>query len=321
MDEFRTIGKLWPSGDELDLGTDSNILGGPATFTRNAPGFVTSPDGATNYQFLFWNTGRHVTSKRRVRWNFSVLGWGTWTATRWYGTPSGGPGGPPRVHAETFSIGNDDLLAGATPIDAGASSFAAGAHPFGGSDRQIGTADGPATVVAKDPFNARQFAGWLKMIWGGDPSGEFVETDAGTSGTFGGTGYYDHVNVLTGAYHAAQGTSADLLALYGTHDDPGTIQIKKWFEEVFRTKVPFEIPQKGDPSPMDLIRMRILEQMLERTQPNAGGGGGDFQKLIESAPGMNRDELKRALMSVKTSLSLGETALAAIEGRLRGGEG
>ena len=83
MDEFRTVAKIWPAGTDLDLGTDSNILGGPATFTRNAANFVTSPDGPTNYQFLFWNTGRHLTNKPRVPSNFSLLGLGVWTATRW----------------------------------------------------------------------------------------------------------------------------------------------------------------------------------------------------------------------------------------------
>src|SRR5262249_20953232 len=131
MDEFSVKTKLWPSGADLDLGTDSNLVTVPSTFTRHAANFVTSMDGTQNYQFLFWNTGRHVTNKRHVRWNFSVGGWGLWTATRWYGTP--GPGGPgaQRVRVDPFTIGGDAVItSGGTAINSSASTYAAGAYPF-----------------------------------------------------------------------------------------------------------------------------------------------------------------------------------------------
>ena len=148
MDEFQTIAKLWPTGAEIDLGTDSNLLGGPATFTRNAASFATSPDGTQNYQFLFWNTGRHTTGKRRVRWNFSVLGWGTWTATRWYGIPYGGPPGASRVRADAFTIGGDAPLLG-TPISP-SSTYAPGSWPLAGDDHVIGTTAGANRGVPVD---------------------------------------------------------------------------------------------------------------------------------------------------------------------------
>src|SRR4051812_46964886 len=112
MDEFRTIAKLWPAGTELDLGTDStNLTLTPpdsANFTRTAAPFVTSVDGTQTYEFLFWNTGRHMTNKRKVIWIFSQFGWGIWTATRWYGTPGNGPPGQPRVRGDSFSLhGNE----------------------------------------------------------------------------------------------------------------------------------------------------------------------------------------------------------------------
>lgn len=314
MDEFRTIAKLWPSGTELNLGTDSNLLGGSATFTRDAPNFVT--DGAQNYQFLFWNTGRHTTHKRRVRWNFSVLGWGTWTATRWYGTPSGGAG-VPRVHADAFSIGGD-VVFGATPIDAAASTFAPGTHPFNGDDHAIGTAGAGATVIAKDPFSNYDFAGWLQLIWGGDATGEFVESDSGSGGTIGGSGFYDQVDEHS--FAVAKGASADLLATYGHRRqdiviDPG--RIRDWFfESIFEGMGgKLEIPPKGDPSPMDRIRLKLLEQLLSQTQPGAGSGT-DFQRLIEAAPNMSPAQLKQTVQSLKTTLDLGKTALSAIEAQL-----
>lgn len=320
MDEFRTIARLWPSGVELSQGTDSNLLGGAATFTRDAPIFVTSPDGTQNFEFRFWNTGRHTTSKRRVRWNFSVLGWGTWTATRWYGPPAGGNGGgDPHVRADPFSIATDGpLLPGGTPIDGAASTFAAGAWPFNGDDHVIGTAAGPASVVAKDPFDNADFAGWLQMIVGGDPVGEFVESDSGTGGVIGGTGFYDHV--VGGAFLAAQGTSAELLATYGasvfTIPDPFG-PLRDLFDRYRHLGGPgSKIPPNVDPAPPDLIRLLGIEQLLALTRPG-GGAGTDFGGLIEAVPRMSNEELKQAQLSVQTTLDLGKSALASINAQLK----
>src|SRR5262249_8469748 len=157
---FSVVGKLWPSGSSLDLGTDNNLVTVPPTahFDRHAANFVTSMDGTHNYQFLFWNTGRHVTNKRHVHWDFSVGGWGIWTATKWYGPP-GANGGPPGVGGDAFSIGGDAPITGSgTAIaDPPASTFPAGAFPFMGDDHAIGTSGGPVDVAAKDPFASLQF--------------------------------------------------------------------------------------------------------------------------------------------------------------------
>jgi len=317
MDEFRTIARLWPTGTEVDLGADSNILGGPGTFTRNAAPFVTV-DGTTNYQFLFWNTGRHITSKRRVRWNFSVLGWGTWTATRWYGIPSPGGTGPARVRADAFTIGLDTRLS-PTPIDP-SSTYAPGAWPSSGDDHVISTTAGPANVVAVDPLSSYEFAGWMQLIWGGDPTGEFVETDSGTGGTIGGSGFYDHV--VGGSFPVARNGSADLIAAYG-YRDTGGFRIPKWLDEMIRERPPFKIPPRQfDPSPEDWIRLKFLQELLVKTQPQASPehAGTDFQALIEAAPRMKADELKRSIQSLKSTLNLGATALKSLESKLKGGK-
>jgi hypothetical protein len=310
MDEFRTIAKMWPTGAPLSLGTDSNMLGGSANFTREAPKFVT--DGVNSYQFLFWNTGRHLTNKRRVIWNFSVLNWGTWTATRWYGIPPPGPGGVPRVRADAFLIGGD-MLSGDTPINAGASTFASGAYPLSGDDHVIGTAAGAANVVAKDPFNGYDFAGWLQLIWGGDDTGDFIESDAGSGGVIGGSGFYDHV--VGGSFAVAKGASADLLATFGYHASTKPPRFHDWFEEYIHDHFP-KIPDVGDPGPMDRIRLKILEQLLLQTQPEIGIETG-FQRLIEAAPKMSAEELKRSLTSLKTTLDLGKSAIDAIEAQMK----
>lgn len=313
MDEFRTVAKLWPSGDDLDLGTDSNSVTIPSVFTRHAANYVSSPDGAEDYQFLFWNTGRHLTNKRHVRWNFAVGGWGVWTGTKWYGTPSDtGPGGPTRVRADAFNIGGDAPLSSDTPIDGTASTFAPGAWPSAGNDHVISTVAGAANVVAKDPFHAYLFAGWLRLVFGGDDSGEFVETDAGASpGTL---GFFEH---LSGPFFAPAGTNADLLATYGTHDSGPIGRLPDWIWEIINDRGPFKIPDRGDPSPMDRIRLKVLEELLRETKPPGPAESAGFQRLIEEAPRMSREELKRAVQSLKTTLDLGKSALAAVESRLK----
>jgi hypothetical protein len=312
MDEFRTVAKLWPSGDDLDLGTDSNSVTVPSSFNRHAANFVTASDGATAYQFLFWNTGRHLTNKRHVRWNFSVGGWGVWTATRWYGTPPTGTGPNPKlVSVDPFTIGGDAILTGGTAIDGAASTFPGGAWPSGGNDHLVSTATGPVTIVAKDPFQSYQFAGWLRLVFGGDDSGEFIETDTGSApGT---PGFFEH---SSGPYSVPQDGNATLLATYGFHDHGGIGRIPDWIWKIIAERGPIEIPQKGDPSPMDLIRLKILEDLLRQTRPGPAAGT-DYESLIRGAPAMSADELRRAVRSIKTSLNLGKTALAALEARLK----
>lgn len=326
MDEFIVIAKLWPAGTKID-GIDSTTLLGPLSTKHTAAPFATSLDGTQNFQFLFWNTGRHITNKRSVRWNFSVLGWGLWTATKWYGTP--GPGDSQTVRANAFTIGGDAPLSG-TPIDATSTYAPATAWPFNGDDHVISTADSRAVVVAKDPFpsvasSSYDFAGWLQLVFGGDPTGEFLESDAGTSGRVGGTGFYDHVPGVD--FPVAKGASADLIATYGKHNSAMDIQIfdrlRDWMRDwIYKVELEKDVLKPWipywDPNPMDLIRLKVLEQFLQQTRPGPAGGT-DFQRLIEAAPRMSPEELKRAVQSLKTTLDLGKTALSALDAQLKRG--
>ena len=318
MDQFQTTAKLWPSGAPLDLGTDSNTFTAPTVFNRYAPNFVTSMDGMHNYQFLFWNTGRHLTNKRRVQWTFSVGSWSQpWTATRWYGTPpGGGNGGPPRVRADAFTLGGNAPLGTETPINGTASTYAAGAWPFMGDDHAIDTSTGAVTVVARDPFASLQFAGWLQLVWGGDNSDTFYESDAGAApGT---PSFYD---TFSGPFAVGMGASADLLATYGNQEPRGLdFDFGPVWEEFFpgEQAPKLDIPGFVDPPPEDILRLKILQRMLQQTRPGLSGGT-DFQLLIESAPRMSLEELNRAIQSVQVSLDLGKTALSTLEAQLKRG--
>jgi hypothetical protein len=320
-DIFIVNAKLWPAGTELNFGIDSNPVGGPYSPQRQAAAFAS--DGTTSYQFLFWNTGRHLTSKRNVKWIFSVLGWGVWTATKWYGIPGTGPGSK-KIRANAFSIGGNQSLGAATPIAAPpASTFPPGAWPDGGDDHVVSTASGPVSIAAKDPYDTYDFAGWLQLIWGGDDVSEFVETDAGSGGTIGGVGFYDHVTGGAANWAGAQNSSAELLATYGYHPPPdrGGFDPDRWRDWIYEVIIDDMIKPRpeivGDPSPIDRIRTRLLEQLLTQTQPGTRGAT-DFQSLIEAAPKMNPAELKRAVQQLKTTLDLGNTALGALEARLKG---
>jgi hypothetical protein len=306
MDLFTTDAKLWPSGTPLNLGTDDNNVSVPSTFDRYAANWVTSMDGAHNYQFLFWDTGRHLTNKRHVHWSFSVGGWGHWNATRWYGTPGSGPGSAV-IEVDAFSIGGDAVLPG-SPIDGAASTYAPGAFPYMGNNHQIGTANGPVSVVAQDPFAGLQFAGWLQLVFGGDDSGTFYEDDSGAA--MGSSSFYAH---SSGPFAVAQGGGAILLASYG---NTNRFDWTKLVNELGVGNLPITI---ADPSPEDIIRLLALQQLIQQARPGgqAQAAGVDFESLIEGAPKMSLEELRLARQSVQTSLELGKVALNTIESQIK----
>ena len=132
--------------------------------------------------------------------------WTTWTATRWYGiagpeTDNGG--GSKLITASAFAMEDDASMPG-TPIDAATSTFTDGpagqqAHPFGTppDDHVASTQWGQASVAALDPFRRRWssteccFAGWLRLVLGGDASGQFDETDGAA---IGGSSFYSRLD-------------------------------------------------------------------------------------------------------------------------------
>lgn len=269
MSLFTVTTKLWPTGESLDTGTDNNIVSvppGSASFDRHAALFVTSPDGTENFEFLFWNTGRNVTNKRHVHWDFTAGGWTTWTATRWYGVPPTNGNGGHEVRVDPFSIADNAPISG-TAIDAGASSFPGGAYPDMGDDHLIDTEDGAVDVAAKTTLASQQFAGWDQLIWGGDDSDTFYETDTGASQ--GSSGFYP---VGTGSFHVAEDGSASLLALYGNSAKQKFVKenlksevdvMKSWVSDFPKLK-----DNEGDPWQrygVDPAWMRIIGQIAERS--------------------------------------------------------
>jgi hypothetical protein len=87
------------------------------------------------------------------------------------------------------------------------------------------------------------------------------------------------------------------------------------FPEIASLRVPPILG--GDPGPADLLRLRMLEQLLSQTQPVDSVESGDFDGLIKAAPSMSREQLRRAVQSVQTTLGLGKSALNALNALLK----
>ena len=311
MQRFQSFAKLWPSGIELaDRFTGIDGRGYDITAPKN------ETVDEKNYKFLFWNTGRHITTKRHVNWSFSNSNWSTWTATRWYGDPIAGPGGDgiPCLRATALSIGGD-VTVSPTPINGNLSTFARGAWPFRDDDHMIGTANGPATVVAKDPPDYDyEFAGWVQLIFGGDDAGEFDETDSNIPPN--GFGFFDYVPAGRNLFSAIQNGIYDLLAAYGYQyiEDPPLPHVINWIEYLLNRNE--FIPDLGDYGPEDRRRLLSLQKYVEKTRPVIKAET-DFQTLINTAGKMTKAELKLNLQKIKTTINLGNTALSTIESQIK----
>jgi hypothetical protein len=326
MDLFQVISKHWPSGTVLDLGIDLQNASTGFTPTRTAPPFMLSPDGQTTYDFLFWDTGRHATTKRSVHWTFSVFGWGMWTATRWYGDHATGGGGLPRVTVDAFSLSQDLPIINETPIDPAASTFPAGGYPFAGNDRQIDTTNGATAIVAKDPFTSLgfSFAGWLSLTSGGDPSGVYEENDAGASGPPGGVGFYQQV---VGPFTVGQGGGANLIGTFFQPPSSGPIIIippdidqhidPKLLEPIFGKKKKDEfVNPLFDPSPIDHLRLGAIRDLLTRAEIPSETAALGVEKLLTQAKDLSDEALVRGIQELKTGVELNGVAIDALNAEL-----
>jgi hypothetical protein len=318
MHVFYVKTRRWPTGEVLAPTESTTFSVPPGNEEKTATPFIaTSP--TDTLQFLFWHTGRRLTGRRTVHWSFTTMTWSVWEATKWYGVPSGGPGGQPRIHAEAFNLMTSELMGADTPI----SGTSGGVWPFLGNNNEVGTAGGPATISPIDSLSGLQFCGWQKLIYGGDPNPDpFFETDADvTAANVPGNGS-GNVFVFTPGttLHASAGENAEALAAYGSSGPGGgglgLIDIIRGLDRIPWQRRPWDII--ADPSPIDRIRQQLLAELLRTTQPGQGvPAGGDFNRIIESVPNMSADELKRALQSVQTQVDLGQSAVSTIEAQIK----
>lgn len=322
MHVFHVKTKRWPTGEVIESTVSVTYPGPPASADNTAPPFLaTGPNPDDVLQFLFWHTGRRLTNIRHVQWHFTTMSWSMWEATKWYGRPGGGAGNP-RIHAEAFSLVSNSVMSVDTPI----SGTTGGTWPFMGNNNEVGTASGPATISAIDPLSGLNLCGWQKLVYGGAPGDDtFTETDADvTASTVPGNGSGNVFTFTPGAtLSAAQNESGEALAAYGSSGPGDSGGLRDLFDilrglERIRPwpRRPWDI--LSDPSPLDRVRQRLVDELLQQTQPGrAGGAANDFRSIIDALPNMSAEDLKRTLQSVKTQVDLGQTAVSSIEAQIK----
>ena len=337
MNKFEVISKLWPSGVLLNGGVDVNTVNPPGqVFTRTAPPLAPGTGAPNGYRFLFWNTGRRVTNKHQVTWTFNNLSsWTTWTATRWYGIAGGGGTGGSSsklITASAFATEDDASMTG-TPIDPTNSTFTDGsggqtAYPFGTppDDHVASTQWGPASVAALDPyppqmvFNEYHLVGWLRLVLGGDETGQFDETDGAA---IGGPSYYSYLDASP--VSIAKDDTVDLMAAYRVVriSPPGVpelipidyITFIEWLLDYDRLIDP-------RPSPMgtrtDRLRVGALTDLVALTRM-AEGPEDLLKSLKANVKLLSPAELKRAISSAKAIGGRVEEATKALEAAMAKG--
>jgi hypothetical protein len=317
MAHFTASSKNYPSGSDLPAGFSNDFSltpPGGGTPPQFGPYPITAPSSVGNQPFLFWDTGRHVTNKRTVKWTFNHYDqWTNWIATAWYGPP-GGNGTSPLITAGSYWIGHGVLSP--TPIQAPpASTFHNGpggevAWPWNGDNHVANTTWGNGTVNALDQetsgSSTLDFASWTQFIPGGDDNGFFDETD-------------DGVTSSTGVFGVPASAPGDQnFAFTATHG--ATILAS------YVTPLPPHIPKGGghgtvgggvitvaDPSPFRQYLEQVLETLVKVTEAEGSVTPDLFVDLVDRAQKSTHAQLTRLAAETRAILARGEAALKNIE--------
>lgn len=312
MGLFKTIARRFPDGAPLDgvYPGDNNQVTGPAVFDRVAPPLAGDANAPLGYRFLYWDTGRHVTTKRHVKWMFNnPTQWGTWTAVAWYGVLSNDPTENDHlIEARAHWIGSAPV--DPTPIS-DTSTFSSGpagepAWPWGGSPYVATTQWGAARVRAASFLDVGgveiDFEGWQELVLGGDDNGEFDESDTGDVG--GGQDVYDTTLNPSIERDVGAGGSTKLLAAYAA---PVTQRVRPPRND--RSRFPPQIIPIGDAGPLDILR-----QIANRANVERGLAAEDaFASLVEGGRTMAEHELSQAIAATQSVLRRGEAALQSLQ--------
>ena len=268
-----------------------------------------------NLEFLFWDTGRHATNKRKVKWKFSDPdSWDQWNAVAWYGTPPVSGTGVPTHEIDTsaFWIGNGPLV-GTTPIDPSGSVLVNGggagqtAYPYNGSNQDIDTEWGNTTVRALAQVTTAasgriDFVDWVQLIWGGDDTGEFDEDDSGPPDLAGGTA----VGSTSIDFSVGMGGSAILVAAYVS--EPAQT-ITKPNVNVITKPGPII---RGDIGPVDALRVSAIQKAMAKLRGMSVPSQDAFS-IGDHAAHLAPPALREATVAVESALRRGTAALSALQ--------
>jgi hypothetical protein len=324
MSQFNSSAKQFPGADEL-IGFGSinvNVTTTGTTLEQLAPPSLLGPDN-TPLGFLFWDTGRRITNKRTVRWTFNHPDkWTDWRAIAWYGPGGDGPT-VPVVGTGAYWVGHSTLAP--TPIDGPASTYvnAPGgtplAWPWAGDDHALRTEWGPATIHAKaklqggvgDPLV--DFSSWVQLVFGGDDSGFFSETDDAVGSLSSGSGVTGIPGSGSANFAVAQGAGPILLAGYVTPPAPTIDDPLRGLRDVLTGSLLGKYIDKGDPSPEDIIRLKLISESLDLVRGVRPTSTDAFEGLTDAAKGMSAQELRRTIVSTQTTLRRGQAAVKYLE--------
>lgn len=323
MSQFSSSGKQYPSGDPMDgFGlTNVNVTTSGTTLEQMAAPSLPGPDGKP-LSFYFWDTGRRITNKRKVRWTFNhPENWSDWRAIAWYG-PSGGKS-VPQANTSAYWVGVSAMAP--TPIDGAASTFVNGpggtplAWPYSGDDHVMRTEWGAATVHAKAHLQASSgspqvdFSSWIQMVAGGDATGYFSETDDDIESTSSGSGVSGIVGSGSADFSVAMGAGAILVAGYVIPPLPDDHGLLGRLREVIAGGMLGKYIDMGDPSPEDIIRLKLISESLDLVRGERPTSTDAFEALMDAARGMSAQELKRTIVSTQTTLRRGQAAVKYLE--------
>jgi hypothetical protein len=316
MGHFHASGKRYAEGTDFPaFGNNEGDWNPNGSEDLTAPALL--PDTGGNRPFLFWDTGRRVTTKRRVIWTFHHGDqWTTWNATAWYGPPVGGNGVNPQVSVNAFWVGQG--LMDPTPIDGPNSTFHNGpgagqvAWPFNGDNHIVRTEWGSATIRALDHLQRTptdpllDFSTLSQLVSGGDDSGFCEENDDDVTTSSGVTGI---AGLGSQSVTFAQNSGAILLAGYVTpapvtFRPPGEREYE-WWKKYFDRGDPAAFRQLGEA----LVDIASRVDEASRQVPDV------FANLAAQADKMSSVQLTLALAEARSVLNRGEATVKALEAR------
>jgi hypothetical protein len=313
MGHFHASGKRYAEGTNFPaFGNTEGDWNPNGSEDLTAPALLPDTDG--NRPFLFWDTGRRVTTKRRVVWTFHHGDqWSSWNATAWYGPSSTGPGSD-TISVHGYWVGQG--LIDPTPINPAGSTFHNGpnaadvAYPVNGDNHVASTQWGSATIGALDHLQRNptdpllDFSSLAQLVAGGDDSGFCEENDDDVTTSSGVTGL-----ASLGGQSAtfAQHNGATLLASYVT---PAPISVRPpgdgdaaWWTKYF---------DRGDPAAFRQIA-EALVAVANRVQNTSQAAPDTFESLAAAAPQMTKAQLTKALAEARSVLNRGQAAVKSME--------
>jgi len=321
MGHFTTKGKLYSEDTDLVAfgSLDVTVTATGTTVQQEAPPVLLDSNGISR-SFLYWDTGRRITGKRKVRWTFNhPTNWSEWPAAAYYGIPPEGSGGTPHVTVDAHRVGTGSL--DPTPIDGPGSTFvnAPGgtpvAWPGNGNDHLVLTQWGAASIHAKNHLQQGpgdpllDFSSWQQLTYGGDPTGYFEENDDDITSGSGITGI---ANSSSPFFPVPHNNSSFLMAGYVVPVKPSP-DIFKALLELIRTHDLTKFIDRGDPSPEDIVRLKLISESLDVVRGGTVTDFDTFEGLLGAAKKMTPDDLKRTIAGTKATLRRGQAALKTLE--------